>query len=262
MKKLLPFLRLGLFCFSLFAVAALAVMLKQKRLWAPDAKTKSADHGEAGHGEEPGDVAKASMPGAEGLGGEGAPGKSGGTNGANGAGAKGSASDETARRELAVATGRTLFDVPQPISIADASNLMNDLKQQRKELDAKRSALDQREKELDVIEKEVEARRADVIAKLGKLEAAAPAATSAGASDAFDADRIRLIGTMLTATAKTNPDAATKLIKALPAERAAVVLLTLDSKDAAAVFPLLKDEELQKITTAMQNVKLPQPVEK
>ncbi len=250
MRKLLPYLRLALFCVALFGVSGAVVLLKQGRLLA--AKHDPA-HGEAG-GEgheasaEPGGKdgeTKAGMAGLdlEGRTGEGAP----------GARSAAPTKEEQAQRNQAVAAGRALFQVPEPLSIAEVTDLLNDLREQKKELDARKTVLDQRQRELDTMEKELEARRSELIALAERVNAAMPSADGApGAAETIDPETITRLGTILSGM---QPDAAARALATYTPERAAKLLLAMKEQKAALVLGQLKDDVLTKITDALLRAK-------
>ena len=231
MRKLLPYLRLALFCIVLFGAGGVIVLLKQERLKLgkkheePAAEKSAAASGEHGATEQ-----HAALPGlTEPRSPETAPG-------------------EAARRQ-AIASGRALFSVPESISSAEATELLNELRRQKRENEERRSALDQREKELTLMEQDIEARRTALVAMAEKLNASLPdGPDSASAGEAADPETILKIGAML---AGMQPEVAARTLTKYTPEQAAKVLLSMKETKAAAVLGAVPEENLQKITDAL-----------
>lgn len=230
MKKLIPWLRLGAFCFVLFALSALAVLLKQGRL---------LQDGQAG-----------TPPGGE------APAGGGGTvkAGFDGAGARPAGGTEEARRAQSLATGRALFDLPEPISIADASDLMNELRRTKEDYEVRRAALDQREKDLAVMEREIEARRSEVLGMAERLQLNAPLAAVTDDGEPFDPKTLQALARILDSM---QADEAARWLDQTPPEKAALVLLQMEDAKAAATMPLISPEKLPKLTEMLLRAKAP-----
>jgi flagellar motility protein MotE (MotC chaperone) len=249
MMKLLPWVRLALFCFALFGVSAAIVLLKQGRLLQkqhatepPSGEGAAGDGtGEAGEGGE----SLAALPGGV----EPAAGRSDGSGRADLSAEPGDAPPMAAeKRERTLTAGRSLFEVPEPISIAEATELMNDLRRQKQEFDARRASLDQRQRELDVMEKELETRRTELLELAERVNAATPAPTDA--DDAAEVDPIT-VAKLAKILDGMQPDAAARALATYAPERAARVLLSMKEQKAALVLGQLKEDVLSKITDAL-----------
>lgn len=248
MKKLVPWIRLAVFCLAIFAVTVLGMLLKDDRLFMKGGG--AGDPAGAGAG---GPEQHASLAGAAGG--------SGGTGGSDpNAGSaqavKPAEGTEAHEREKALASGRALFDLPEPFSIVEASELMSDLKRQKQDQDARTASLDQRERELERMEQEIESRRLQVLALAGQVESAsAPiAAAAAEALDDFDPEAVkRVAGILETMT----PDVAAKALANYPPDRAARLLLDMKPDKAGPVLAFFEDEKLTRITDELLRVKRP-----
>jgi flagellar motility protein MotE (MotC chaperone) len=236
MKKLLPYLRLTLFCVVLFGAGGVIVLLKQQRLklGKQHEETKEPTAGATTEGEKPAGETHAALPGLPEAGAsstlEKAPG-------------------DAARRQ-AVASGRALFSVPESISSSEATDLLNDLRRQKKENEERKSALDQREKELTLMEQDLEARRTALVAMAEKINAQLPAASEAAKDETIDPETITKIAGMF---ASMQPDMAAKALRTYTPEQAAKVLLAMKEAKAAAVLGQVSGEDdfLQKVTDAL-----------
>jgi flagellar motility protein MotE (MotC chaperone) len=238
MKKLLPFLRLVLVCVVLGGASYSVVLLKQGRLYQ---QTKD-DVGPPGEG---GDEVHASMPGA----GEAGPNGSREAGGGEAVDGAAPASSPEAKRQQAVAAGRALFHVPEPLSIAEASDLMNDLRQQKHEYEARKSALDQRQRELEAMEKELETRRTELGKLADQVQAVLPESAAAKeAAAVVDPETLQKIAGFLDAA---QPDVAAKALATYTPERAAQLLLAMNEKKVAAILGQMEPERLTKITEAL-----------
>jgi flagellar motility protein MotE (MotC chaperone) len=158
-----------------------------------------------------------------------------------------------AAREKALASGQALFDVPQPISIAEASALMNELKSQKRSNEERKSALDQRERELDAMNADLEARRLQVLELTQRLQTSNPPA-------AVDATRSELdpgtISKLAQFFGSMQPQASAKALERYPPERAARILLAMadGETNAGDILSLFDPEKLEKITDAIGRV--------
>jgi flagellar motility protein MotE (MotC chaperone) len=241
MKKLLPYLRLALFCIALFGISGLAMLLKQGRLL----QQKAAGSGEGGDGAAQPDGGSGEMR-------AGMPGMPSARSGAPGeAPASG---PEAARRQQAVAAGRSLFQVPEPISIAEATELLNDLRRQKQEYEARKAALDQRERELEIMEREIETRRSEVLARAEKLRAEAPIGTGEEGADQLDPETVAKVAKLLEGM---QPDVGARALKSYTPERAAQILLAMKEQKAAALLGQVPDDVLQRITDALLRARGP-----
>lgn len=223
MKKLMPWLRLGAFCFALFAISALAILLKQDRLFS-DLKEKSEQAADDA-------VAKAGLPGEKGA--TPPPFAAGGT--------------EEAKRAASLESGRALFDLPESISIAEASDLMNELKQQRESNEGRKAALDQREKELQAMEREIEARRTEVMGWAEKLQLNAPTSPLADDGNALDPETLAKVAKIVGA----EPETGARMLGGMDPARAAQILLRMDDKTVGAVLGLMEGDKLLRLTTEL-----------
>jgi flagellar motility protein MotE (MotC chaperone) len=246
--KLLPYLRLALFCIALFGVSGAVVLLKQGRLMAQ--KHREDDPKSAASGERDAGGANGAREVQAGLGGLDAIGPSG----ASGSGVRDEPSGpEEARRQQAVTTGRALFDLPEPISIAEATELMNDLKRQKEENARRKAALDQHERELEIMESELESRRIELIALAEKIDATLPDA--AGARDAAAQVDPVITAKVAKALEAMIPTDAAKVLDTYPPERAADILLKMSEKKMALVLAQVKEDRLAKVTDALLKIK-------
>jgi len=227
MTKAMPWLRMGAFCFALFGLSAMGVLLQQGRLLGG----KKADAHEPAKAEG---EATASLP----LDGKPAPHAAKGT--------------EEAKRAGALASGRALFDLPQPISIAEASDLMNELRKQRLDNDSRKAALDQREKELQAMEREIEARRTEVLGLAEKLQLNTPIATATGATEDYDPAAIARLAALV---ASMEAQAAANFLTSSPPEKAALILMRMDLVKAGEVMSLITDDKLARVTECLLRAK-------
>ena len=242
MKKVLP---LVLFCIAIFGVAALAMLYKQ----AHDLKSHDAN----GEGEEA--TAHAGMGGESPPPGENHPAEGGG----NHDGAKPAGGTEDWKREQAIGAGRTLFEVPSPISIAEISDLMTDLTKQRHGLEIERSALDLREEQLNGFEKEIEERRQKVTELAEQVQAALPTTTTAAADEALDPVAFTTLAQILSAAVTSNGSgrSASEALANMTPDRAARVLVEMESETAGKILGELAPEKMIKVTDALLKLKLP-----
>jgi flagellar motility protein MotE (MotC chaperone) len=221
MKKMMPILRLLFFCIAIFAVSFGALLLKDGRL--PSQKEETPPTPAAGV--TPGADASATM-----AGGEEAQG------------------NDTIARQRAVAAGRALFDVPSPISIQEASDLMEELGKTRKELAEQKSALDLRQRQLDSFSEELEKKRLAIL-EIAKKAQTGPAADGSGSSVArLDKETATRIATLF---ASMLPQKAAVALEAVPAERAAQILMTMKKDEMGQILSLMSSESLKRITDAV-----------
>ena len=230
MTKAMPWLRMGAFCFALFGLSAMGVLLQQGRLLGGG---KGPDGGPAKES-----TATASLP----LDGRGA-GKPA-TRAATGT--------EEAKRAGALAAGRALFDLPQPISIAEASDLMNDLRRQRADQETRKAALDQREKELQAMEREIEARRTEVLGLAEKLQLNAPSAETGGTGEEYDPAAISRLAALVSSM---EAQAAANWLTGTAPEKAALILMRMDLIKAGVVMSLITDDKLARLTECLLRAK-------
>ncbi len=232
MKKLMPWLRLGAFCFALFGISALAVLLKQGRLLqhekGPDEQVGEHPEGEP---EEKEEAVKASLGGS--------------TNPAAGT--------DDAKRAKSLATGRALFDLPAPISIAEASDLLNELKRQKADNDVRRAALEQREREVAAMESEIETRRTEVIKLIDKLQLSTPVAPGDAAEEPLDPKALTVLAGIV---ASMQPDVAARWLEQTEAGKAAMILLRMEEAKAAEVLALIAPDKLLKLTDMLLRTKV------
>ena len=243
MKKLIPYLRLALFCVAIFGASGAVVLLKQYGLLAGKAKDSdgaAGEHGEGGQGESP--EALAAMPS----------GLDGGHESKEPAGASGA--KEEVKRQGAIAAGRALFQVPEPLSIADATDLLNDLRKQKQAYEQRKAAQDQRERELTTMERELETRRTEILGLLERVNAAVPN-RGTGEGDASGAGDPEVLATLGKILELTQPDAAAKALSGYSPEQAARVLLAMDTAKSAKVVGQLEGEKLSKIMDALWRMK-------
>lgn len=226
MTKAMPWLRMGAFCFALFGLSAMGVLLQQGRLLGG---RKGGDSEAAKEG-----AATASLP----LAGNSA------TRAATG-------TDE-AQRNVALASGRALFDLPQPISIAEASDLMNELRRQRVDHESRKAALDQREKELAAMEREIEARRTEVLALAEKLQLNAPSAAAGGTGEEYDPAAIERLAALVSSM---ESQAAANWLIGTPPEKAALILMRMELAKAGEVMSLITDDKLARLTECLLRAK-------
>ncbi|MSR46812.1 MAG: hypothetical protein EXS13_07095 [Planctomycetes bacterium] len=226
MKKLVPMLRLAAFCFVLFGISAMAVLLKQGRLFS-DAKAKAdAEHADP-------ELAKAGLE----------PEPKGGS--ADHAQSKLASGTDESKREASVAAGRTLFDLPESISIPEASELMLELKREKQDNDARKAVLDQREKELQAMGREIETRRSEVLGMAKKLKLDAPLAAVVPTAADYDPETLKEVAKIVSGM---ESNAAGKMISAMPAEKAALLLLQMTAEEAASILSQVDAEKVFKLT--------------
>ena len=242
MKKLLPYLRLALFCIAIFGASGAVVLLKQYGLLAGKAKDAGGEHARSEQGASP--EALAALPsGLDGVHASGNPAAE-----AGGAGAR----DEV-KRQGAIAAGRALFHVPEPLSIADATDLLNDLRKQKLAYEQRKAAQDQRERELTTMERELETRRTEILSLLERVPSVPNGGTGAGdATGAGDPEVLATLGKILELT---QPDAAAKALAGYSPEQAARVLLAMDVAKSAKVVGQLEGDKLEKIMDALWRMK-------
>lgn len=234
MKKLMPWLRLGAFCFALFGISALAMLLKQGRLLE---EKNSAEGESAAATPEGGEPVKAGLDGGA-LSGGGSTRPAAGT--------------EDAKRVQSLATGRALFDLPEPISISEASDLLNELKRQKADNDARRAALEQREKELASMEREIETRRLEVLKLTEKLQLNAPIAATDGTDEQLDPKTLTNLAGILSSM---QADAAARWLEQTPADKAALILLRMEQEKAAEILGQIQGDKLVKLTEMLLRAK-------
>ncbi len=227
MKKLMPWLRLGAFCFALFGISALAMLLKQGRLLEEKQADGDGSAAAPAEGDEP---VKAGLD----------PGKV-----AGGGSSRPATGTEDAKRAQSLATGRALFDLPAPISISEASDLLNELKRQKADNDARRAALEQREKELASMEREIETRRLEVLKLAEKLQLNAPIAAADESDEQLDPKTLTNLAGIL---ASMQPDAAARWLEQTPSDKAALILLRMEQEKAAEILALIQGDRLVKLT--------------
>ncbi|MBM4015290.1 MAG: hypothetical protein FJ293_10060 [Planctomycetes bacterium] len=221
MKKVMPWIRLGVFCFALFGLSALAVLLKQNRLLA-DAKENLDEQKGA-------EAASASLVGKAG----------------DGATARPAGGTEAAKRDASLQSGRALFDLPESISIAEASELMNELRRAKQEQDGRKVALDQREKELQTMEREIESRRSEVLTLAEKLQLNAPLDVNATSGDLIAPETL---DSMAKIVAGMEAEKAASMLGNMPADKAATILLRMEDKSAAEVLSFVAPDKLLRLT--------------
>ena len=161
-------------------------------------------------------------------------------------------SEHEAQRQKAVKTGRALFDLPEPISIAEATELMNDLKRQKEENTRRKSALDQRGRELEVMESDLEARRLELIALAEKIDASMP---DAGANDPSAQSDPTVVAKIAKALEAMEPQQAAKVLESYTPERAAEILLRMADKKMALVLGQVEGTRLDKFAEALLKAK-------
>jgi flagellar motility protein MotE (MotC chaperone) len=246
MKKVMPVLRLVFFCIAIFAVSFGALLLKSGQFFDRKGDSKesaaAAKPGEEGH-PSPGDEAttKASFDGASGQAGEHGDAK----------GAKERTVDPVARQK-ALAAGRALFDVPQTISIAEASDLMLELERTRREFDERKAALDQRERELDLFSAELEQKRTAILKIAGDAQASGAGVSTTGKSEVLDKKTLAAIAKLFE---KMQPQAAAHALGGYPADRAAQILMNMKDQPVADILSQMSVVDLTKITDAIGKLK-------
>ncbi len=235
MKKLVPWIRLGVFCALLFGMSALGILLKQGRILTE----KKAD---AEAGAEPAGSAAATA----GIVGDGNPLEGAAANGAAGG-------TEAALKGAALQKGRALFDLPEPISIADASELMNELSRQQVANEQMRIALEQQSRELASMEREIETRRTEVLALTDQLKLRIPLAAVTTPGEGTDP---ATVGEIAAIAAGMTADAAAKFLATMPLDKAALLLLRMEKEKAAEVLGQFESEKLTALTQELLRAKL------
>lgn len=255
MRKLLPYLRLALFSIALFGASGVIVLLKQERLMKKkhDEKLAANGGGEAAGGATHGETGAA--------GGHGGEVKAGmvGDHGAEEVSGASSAGIEThpsgpaeEKRQLAVAAGRALFEVPEPISIKEATELLNDLRRQKEENARYKSALDLHAQQLETMEKDLETRRNALAAMADQIQASIPADAAKSAADQFDPATLTKIAKMLEAM---QPVQAAQTLLSYRPDSAAQILLKMKEQKSGPILAAIEGDKLTKITDALIKAK-------
>ena len=247
MKQFMPVMRLMsllFFCVATFVLSFGALLMKEGRLFpkkGTDAKESAAAHkGEAGgpasgstqRGD--GTAVKASL---DGAGGDSRP-------------TTGKPVDPAAR-EQALATGRALFDVAQPISISEASDLMVELTRTRQAFEDRRAALDLREKELNQFSAELEQKRSAILKLAGDAQASG-AGSAAAKPEVLDKKTLTQIGNIFS---RMQPQAAAHALASYPSDRAAQILMNMKDQSVAEILSFVSAADLVKLTDAIGKVK-------
>jgi len=255
MKKFMPILRLFFFCIAIFAVSFGALLLKEGKLFQrkpgdpkePSVAQKSGDGGDAAAngdhapgGDEP--AAKASLDGASGGGFERA-----------GDGKAPKAKLDPAARQKALNAGRALFDVPQTISIAEASDLMLELARTRQEYEERKSALDLRERQLDQMSAELEQKRNAILKIAGDAQSSGLGVAPAGKAESLDKKTLGQIGKIFEKMQP--PSVAAHALAGYSPERAAQILMNMKDQAVADILSQMSLGELVKITEAIGKLK-------
>jgi flagellar motility protein MotE (MotC chaperone) len=221
MKKMIRITGLLVFWVSTFALVTLLVRWRQQ-LPLPEQETEQG---------EGGGIQTAS------LGPGGGPGKPG---------------EASENRSEVIAVGRSLFDVPEPFSVAEISDFLNDLRDRSLELDQRSAALDLRSKELEVLEYELESRRSEILALAQELSSQVPvdeATQNLPDSASMTSEAYKKIANVYASI--KDKGLTSRALLARPTEEAAQILLQMDEKDAAAVLAQFPEEALQEVTRAM-----------
>jgi flagellar motility protein MotE (MotC chaperone) len=276
MKKFMPVMRLLsilFFCAATFALSFGALLLKEGKLFPkkgsetkdpsvaqkPDEGDDGAASGDAAgddparnggdhpreggdHPRQGGESAKASIDGASGAGGE---------RRGEGRAPKGKEA-ERATRQKAVNAGRALFDVAQPISISDASDLMLELARTKQEYESRKASLDLREKELNQFSAELEQKRTAILKLAGDAQTSSVGAGPTGKSEVLDKKTLTQIGNIF---AKMQPQAAAHALVGYPSDRAAQILLNMKDQAVAEILSFVSAADLVKLTDAIGKVK-------
>lgn len=256
MRKLLPYLRLAMFSLALFGASGVVVLLKQERLWKQKHEEKNAAGGEAGGTAE---AATAEPNGGAGHDVEAKAGMTNGLDAADPSDASSSAGIETKpsgpeeeKRQLAVESGRALFEVPEPISIKEATELLNDLRRQKEENAKYKAALDLHAQQLETMEKDLETRRNALAAMADEIHASVPADAGKGAEDQFDPTTVARIAKILESM---QPNKAAQTLLSYKPESAAQVLLKMKENKSGPILAEIDAERLTKITDALLKAK-------
>jgi flagellar motility protein MotE (MotC chaperone) len=257
MKKLMPILRLAFFCIAIFAISFGALLLKEGKLFAknagdpknpstaqkPDGGDDAGANGDRTQngGEE--STTKASIDGGSGADRE-RPG--------DGRAPKGKAVD-AATRQKALTTGRALFDVAQPISIAEASDLMLELARTRREYEERSAALDLREKMLDQFSAELEQKRSAILKIAGDAQSSGAGVVSTGTAEVLDKKTLAQIGKIFEKMQP--PSAAAHALGTYAPDRAAQILMNMKDQAVADILSQMPAADLVKITDAIGKLK-------
>src|SRR6185436_2738997 len=159
---------------------------------------------------------------------------------------------EEAKRQQAVAAGRALFEVPEPISIKEATELLNDLRRQKEENARYKAALDLHAQQLETMEKDLETRRNALAALADEINASVPVDAAKSATDQFEPATIAKIAKILETM---QPNKAAQTLLSYTPERAAQVLLVMKEKSSGPILNEIPAETLTKITNALIKAK-------
>lgn len=246
MKQFMPVMRLMsllFFCVATFVLSLGALLMKEGRLFpkkSGEAKeAAAAPKGDAG----PNGGAAAASPAT----GDGPTAKAS----LDGGSTAGKTVDPAAR-EKALSTGRALFDVAQPISIGEASDLMVELTRTKQAFDERRAALDLREKELNQFSSELEQKRSAILKLAGDAQSSTASANAGGKPEVLDKKTLTQIGNIFS---RMQPQAAAHALSSYPADRAAQILINMKDQSVAEILSFVSAADLVKLTDAIGRVK-------
>jgi flagellar motility protein MotE (MotC chaperone) len=247
MKQFMPVMRLMsllFFCVATFVLSLGALLMKEGRLF-PKKNGEAREAAAAPKGET----------GANGVGAAGASPSTGDGEtvhaSIDGGSPAGKAVDPAAR-DKALATGRALFDVAQPISISEASDLMVELTRTKQAFEERRAALDLREKELNQFSSELEQKRSAILKLAGDAQSSTAGANPGGKPEVLDKKTLTQIGNIFS---RMQPQAAAHALSSYPADRAAQILINMKDQSVAEILSFVSAADLVKLTDAIGRVK-------
>lgn len=241
MKQFMPVMRLMsllFFCAATFALSFGALLLKEGKLFpkkSGDSKEPAVAQSSAGGGSSPAGGAetpvRASMDGGVSPGGK---------------------PVDPAARDKALTTGRALFDVSQPISIGEASDLMVELTRTKQAFEERRAALDLREKELNQFSAELEQKRSAILKLAGEAASSSAGQGATAKAEVLDKKTLTQIGNIFS---RMQPQAAAHALSSYPADRAAQILVNMKDQAVAEILSFVSSADLVKLTDAIGRAK-------
>lgn len=148
--------------------------------------------------------------------------------------------------------GRALFDLPQPFSVSEISNIMNELKQEREQSKKRAGAMDLRETELRSLEQDLIQRRAELLELAREVGGQAARIDEPSATPKASPPSPEAFKKLAQVYASMEEQVASRALLSDSDSDAAAILLQMPQKDAAKILSFFPEDRLHDVTEAMK----------